>query len=625
MNKIKRFLIGTPLKNKDLNGEKFGVLWGLPILSSDAISSVAYAGQEILIVLVPVVGMLAFKELTYISIAIIALLMILTLSYSQTIDCYPNGGGAFIVAKENIGVVAGVIAGSALSIGYILTVAVSIASGVDQIVSAFRVLEPFRIILCVAVVLLMMIGNLRGIRESARIFSIPTYLFVISILFMLVVAMVKIMNGYKPEPIHFVQNTMEPLTLFLVLKAFTNGCAALTGVEAVSNSVPNFKEPSKRNAKTVLVLLSALVLIVFGGTSIIANYYPIDPNQGAMLVQIAGMVFGSTNIFYFIVTGLSFAILVLAANTAFVGFPNLISVMAKEGYVPRQLNMRGDRLSYSNGIFLLSAIAILLIIAFRANITSLIGLYAIGVFISFTLSQTGMLVRWIRTRNGNWIAKAAINGFGALITFTVVMIIAITKFTQGTWIVVIIIPILVFAMLKVKKHYTAVKIQLRVKPEEFNVETETYKNRVICPIQSINKASLRALKYAKTISDNVVALCIATDEEEGQEMREKYEAYNTGIPLIIKYSPFRKVVEPLIRFIESEEYEYNKGDMITVMLAQFNVKRGWHLFLHNQTKVFIERELLKHKHIVVAVMPLQLKDDDMVLDKFFKRRKERKK
>ena len=205
------------------------------------------------------------------------------------------------------------------------------------------------------------------------------------------------------------------------------------------------------------------------------------------------------------------------------------------------------------------------------------------------------------------------------------MIIAVTKFTQGTWIVVIIIPILVFAMLKVKKHYTAVKIQLRVKPEEFNVETETYKNRVICPIQSINKASLRALKYAKTISDNVVALCIATDEEEGQEMREKYEAYNTGIPLIIKYSPFRKVVEPLIRFIESEEYEYNKGDMITVMLAQFNVKRGWHLFLHNQTKVFIERELLKHKHIVVAVMPLQLKDDDMVLDKFFKRRKERKK
>lgn len=613
-NNFKRILIGKPLKNEALKGEKFGVLWGLPILSSDAISSVAYAGQEILIVLFPVIGMLAFKHLTYISLAIIALLTLLMLSYRQTIDSYPNGGGAFIVAKENIGVIAGVTAGSALSIGYILTVAVSIASGVDQIVSAFRFLEPYRIILCLVIILLMTLVNLRGIKESAKIFSLPTYFFILSILIMLVVGLIKVFNGHEPEPIIVVQDTLRPLSLFLVLNAFTNGCAALTGVEAVSNAVPNFKEPSTKNAKTVLLILSILVLIVFGGTSIIANYYPINPNEGAMLVQIAGMIFGTSNLFYFIITALSFTILALAANTAYFGFPNLISVMAQEGYVPRQLSMRGDRLSFSNGIILLSVISSILIIAFRANVTSLIGLYAIGVFISFTLSQTGMLFRWFKQKGKNWAIKATVNGFGALVTFIVVLIIAVTKFYQGTWLVVIVIPAMITIMLKVKKHYTAVRKQLRITPEELDtidIEHSKYTNRVIVPISSINKSSIRALRFAKTISDNVVAFCVATDDEFGKEIKEKYKKIKTDIPLIVKYSPFRKVVDPLLKFVESAEYEYEKGDMITVIVPQFTVKRWWHRFLHNQSRVYIERELLKHKHIVVAVMPLQLKDDDL--------------
>jgi amino acid transporter len=613
---LKRVLIGRPLKNEALHGEKFGILWGLPILSSDAISSVAYAGQEILIVLLPAIGMLAFKQLTFISAAIIALLAILTLSYRQTIDSYPNGGGAFIVAKENIGEIAGVVAGSALSIGYILTVAVSIASGVDQIVSAFKILEPYRVYLCLLIILLMTIGNLRGIKESAAMFSLPTYFFIFSILIMLVVGVLKIMNGYKPEPLHVAKDTLQPLTLFLILKAFTNGCAALTGVEAVSNAVPNFKEPSAKNAKTVLVLLSTLVLIVFGGTSIIANYYPTNPENGAMLVQIAGMVFGLNTPFYFIITALSFVILVLAANTAYFGFPNLISVMAREGYVPRQLSMRGDRLSYSNGILLLSAISALLIAVFKANVTSLIGLYAIGVFISFTLSQSGMFLKWIRGKNQSWVIKATINGFGAFVTLTIVVVIAITKFTQGTWIVVIVIPILIFLMNKVKKHYIAVSKQLRIKPEELpviGIESDVYKNRVIVPIESINKTSVRALRYAKTISDDVIAFSVQIDEESADKLRERYGMLNTQIPLIIKYSPFRKVVDPLLRFIESTEYDYHKGDMITVILPQFSVKSWWHNVLHNQTRLFLERELLKHKHIVISVMPLQLKDDDYVL------------
>jgi amino acid transporter len=612
---LKRYLIGKPLKNEQLSGEKFGVLWGLPILSSDAISSVAYAGTEIMLVLLPVVGMLAFRQLTYISAAIILLLAILMLSYRQTIDAYPNGGGAFVVAKENIGLIAGITAGSALSIGYIMTVAVSIASGVDQIVSAFDPLKPYKVHLTVLVILLVALGNLRGLKESARLFSLPTYFFIFSILLMLIVGLVKIIEGYEPAPLQ-VTGTMKTAGVFLILTAFTNGCAALTGVEAVSNAVPSFKSPSAKNAKMVLLLLSLLVLVVFGGTSIIANFFPTDPKNGAMLVQIAGLIFGR-NIFFYLVTILSFTILVLAANTAFVGFPNLISVMAREGYVPKQLSMRGDRLSYSNGILLLTAIAILLVVVFSANVTSLIGLYAIGVFISFTLSQSGMLLKWYREKGKNWQVKAFINGFGALVTFLIVIVIAITKFRQGTWIAVIVIPIMIFMMLNVKKHYTAISKQLKLSPEELatiDVTRDVYRNRVIVPIESINRASIRALRYARTISENVVAFNISIDEAQGRKVRERYDMVNTDIPLIIKYSPYRKVVEPLLKYISSTDYDYQKGDMITVILPQFIVKSWWNRILHNRTRVAVERELLKHhKHIVVSIMPYQLKEDDVAL------------
>lgn len=612
---IKRFLIGRPLKSEAIHSEKFGVLWGLPILSSDAISSVAYAGQEILLVLLPAIGMLAFRQLTYISCAIILLLAILTLSYRQTIDSYPNGGGAFIVAKENIGEIPGVIAGSALCVSYVLTVAVSIASGVEQIVSAFTQLRPYTVLLCVIVILLMTIGNLRGIKESAKIFSVPTYLFIFSILFLMVAGVVKIYNGYQPEPLQIAQESLQPLTMLLVLRAFTNGCSALTGVEAVSNAVPNFKEPSAKNAKAVLVLLSTLVLIVFGGTSLLANYFPTNPENGAMLIQISEMILGR-NIVFYVITALTFTILVLAANTAYFGFPNLISVMAQEGYAPRQLGFRGDRLGFSNGIVLLSGISALLIVIFKADVTSLIGLYAIGVFISFTLSQAGMFFKWWRERGKGWTTKAIINGFGAFVTLVVVVVIAFTKFSQGAWIVVVILPIMTIIILNIKKHYTAVSRQLRVSPEELaciDIPHDSYRNRVIVPIQSINKASIRALRYARTISENVVAFNVSIDEADAAKLKERYSLIKSDIPLIVKYSPFRKVVNPLIRFIQSEEYNYQKGDMITVILPQFQVTKWWNAILHNHTRIFVERELLNHKHIVVATMPLQLKDDSYVL------------
>ncbi len=610
LKNLKRVLIGRPLKNEAMGKEQFGIIWGLPILASDAISSVAYAGQEILLVLVPAIGLLAFKQLTFISAAIIGLLILLTLSYRQTIENYPNGGGAYIVAKENLGIIAGVTAGAALSVDYILTVAVSVSSGVEQITSAFLPLRPYTVIISVAMVALLMVGNLRGTRESSRIFGIPTYAFIVAILSMLVVGFMKYKGGYVP-PAPTVKSLGEPITMILLLKAFSNGCTALTGVEAVSNAVPNFKEPSTKHARTVLLLLSVIILVLFGGISLLANIYRVEPGKEAMLIMMAEQIFGRGFMFYYI-TVTTFVILIMAANTAYSGFPLLVAVMAREGYVPRQLRMRGDRLSYSNGIVLLSTVSALLIVAFNANVSSLIGLYAIGVFISFTLSQTGMLKKWIRDRGKHWFPKALVNGVGGLATAIAVVIIAFTKFEEGAWLVVILIPLLVYLMLKVKKHYMSVRNQLRIPPEELDkieIESDRYTNRVIVPIESINKSSVRALRFAKTIAENIVAFSVATDEESGKEIKERYSKLKTDIPLIVKYSPFRKVVEPLLKFIESAEYDYKKGDMITVILPQFTVSRWWHNLLHNQTRIFLERELLKHKHIVVAVMPLRLKDD----------------
>ncbi len=618
-NRFKRFIIGRPLKNEDLGDEKFSVFWGLPILASDALSSVAYAVEEILLVLFPVIGMLAFSSMTHIAAAIIGLVVILAFSYRQTIQNYPNGGGAYVVAKENLGLMAGVTAGAALSVDYILTVAVSISSGVAQITSAFPALRPYTIPLCLGIILLIMVGNLRGIRESAKLFSIPAYAFIIAVLAMLIWGFFKLRSGYIPEPPvaldPAVVQTTSSVSLFLLLRAFSNGCSALTGIEAVSNAVPNFKEPSIKHAKTVMLLLCTLVVVLFGGTILLANAFHVAPTHGkTVIIQIAEQIFGNGFMFYYVMAS-TFVILAMAANTAYSGFPLLVSVIAREGYAPRQLSMRGDRLSFSNGILLLSAISALLIVIFNANVSHLIGLYAIGVFISFTLSQSGMFMKWFRSRGKNWVPKAILNGFGAFVTAVVVVIIAITKFNEGAWIVVFLIPTLVLLMMKVRKHYEAVSEQLRLTPEEvstMDITQDHYRNRIIVPIESVNKASIRALRYARTISDNVVAFNVSIDEESGEKVRKKYSMLKTDIPLIVKYSPFRKVVEPLLKFIESAEYDYRKGDMITVILPQFAVRSWWHTLLHNHSRVFIERELLKHKHIVVATMPLQLKPDHMI-------------
>lgn len=620
MNWLKRFLIGKPLASEELKHEKYSVFWGLPILSSDAISSVAYATEEILLVLVPMVGLMAFRPLSLISGAIVLLLAILTFSYRQTIASYPCGGGAYIVASENLGIYAGVIAGSSLALDYILTTAVSISAGTAALTSAFPHLFQFRVEICLVILLLLYLGNLRGIRESAKLFGTPTYIFVLLVLMMIIVGIIKVkFFGYvPPEPHVPVTSGIEPISLILILTAFSSGCAALTGVEAVSNAVPNFKEPTTKHARMVLLLLSFFVFLLFGGISVLANFYHVVPLHGkTVLSQIAGEVFGAHSPLFYIFQAATMLILALAANTAFADFPMLFSVMSRDGFAPRQLSYRGERLSYSNGITALTLIAALLIFIFKGDTHRLIPLYAVGVFISFTLSQSGMFVKWLRSKEKGWVFKAIVNGVGAIVTFVTVIIIGATKFIHGAWIIVLVIPILMLIMLRIKRHYLAVSLQLRLPLEELeaiDLSKDTYRNHVIVPVESINKTSIRALRYAKTISNNVVAFNISTNTETERRIREKWSLLKTDIPLIIKYSSQGKVIKPLLEFIESyEQHNYQRGDMITVILPQFSVRARWQILLHNRSRARIQRDLLKHKHIVVATMPLRLKHDDEII------------
>lgn len=617
LKRIKQVLIGKPLKNEEIHGQKYSIFRGLPILASDPISSVAYASEEILIILVPAIGVLAYRELGFISAGIILLLLILTFSYRQTIQTYPNGGGAFIVASDNLGTIPGVTAGASLAVDYILTVAVSISSGTAAITSAFPVLYPYTVPICLVILLGIMLGNLRGIRESSRMFSIPTYAFIVTMLITVFFGIGRYLTGgvsAQATTVPVPQQT-QPITAVLLLSAFANGCAALTGVEAVSNAIPNFKKPQVKNAQHVLLLLSFFVLLLFGGVSILANLYHAIPQTGnTVLSQIAFGIYGNTPMYY-IVQATTAVILVMAANTSYSDFPLLMSLIGNAGFAPRQLSQRGDRLSFSNGILFLSAIAAILIVVFRGNTNLLIPLYAIGVFISFTLSQFGMFKRWVTHREGHWLHKAVINGIGALVTATVVLIIGTTKFRRGAWIVIIVIPLLVFVMLRIKKHYLAVAKQLRIEPEELgkaDVDHAAYRNRVIVLMSSVNRASIRALRYAETISDHVVAFNVSIDPESGEKIRQRYSLLQTKVPLHIKYSPYRKIVDPLLEFIDSEEYQYTKGDMITVIVPEFEVRKRWQRILHNGTGQYIAKRLLKYKHIVVATMPLQLKDEGLL-------------
>lgn len=601
-NVLKRIFVGHPLKSNQSSEERLTKRTALAVFSSDALSSVAYATEEILLVLV-LAGSAALGNSLYIAFAIVALLVIVVLSYGQTIHAYPSGGGAYIVAKDNLGEHFGLTAGAALLIDYILTVSVSVSAGIAAVTSAFPALYGDRVPLAVLAIALITIGNLRGIRESGKIFAIPAYFFIVSIFVLIVVGLVRISQGTL-APVAAVSQAVAPLTLFLILRAFAAGCTALTGVEAISNGVQAFKRPESRNARLTLYTMGAILAVLFIGITVLARYLHLTPVAGETLVsQIAASVFGRSFI-YFLIQAATALILILAANTSFADFPRLASILARDRFLPIQLVSQGDRLVFSNGILLLATVASLIVIGFGAETNRIIPLYAIGVFISFSLSQFGMVVKWFRERHPAWLLHAALNGTGAIVTTVVFVIIAVTKFRQGAWAVLVIIPVFIVTMFGIRRHYQHLKTRLTLTQEQ---EIPVPKEHIaVLFVGDIHKGAVAALRYAKTIQPtSIKAIHISFSEEDSIEVREKWNRWGMDVPLIIAPSPYRRLIDILMHYIREIERQ-NPMAAITVILPEFICPHWWQLLLHNQTASRLKHALL-YEHVSVVSVPIQLK------------------
>ncbi|ACV61998.1 conserved hypothetical protein [Desulfofarcimen acetoxidans DSM 771] len=610
LKELRRAIIGQPLESAKIAHERFSVPKGLAILSSDALSSVAYAGEEILHVLVPVIGLLSFNFLTPISIAIIFLLFIVSFSFRQIITAYPRtSGGAYIVAKENLGTLAGLIAGAALLFDYLLTVAVSISAGVAALTSAYHAAIPHRVSIALIVITFLILMNLRGIRESATFFSYPTYGFILGMFILITWGSLKLfINGtiFSPVPVQTGNNiNLSNIALvWIILRAFSSGCTALTGIEAVSDAVPNFKEPEGRNAKRVLALLALLLFILFGGLTLLTRALHVVPTENMTVIsQVALKIFGPGFFFYLFQasTGL---ILLLAANTAFAGFPLLASLMARDKYLPRYLGLRGDKLVFSNGVILLGLLAALLIVIFDGITTRLIPLYAVGVFTAFTVAQSGMVKRWYSLKETGWRRKMFINGIGAVVTGIVTIVVAITKFEHGAWIVMIIIPTMVSIFLTIHKHYQDIRVEL-----DFDnyLNRELVRHKIIVPIASLTNVVANTVDYGKTLSDDIKAVHVSTDSAITEKLQIKWAIWNPGVELLVLNSPFRSVFEPLIEYILKVEDSKSDDEVITVLIPEFVTTKWWHRFLHNQTGLILQNALVIRSNVIVTTVPYHLK------------------
>jgi amino acid transporter len=608
LSQIKRLIIGAPIPSHLAHRERFSRVTGLAVLSSDPLSSVAYATEEILRVLV-LGGVAALGLVTPIGAVIAAMLAIVVFSYRQTIHAYPSGGGAYIVAKDNLGRLPSLIAAASLLIDYVLTVAVSIAAGVAAITSALPGWRLDRVELSLAFVAVLMLGNLRGVRESGRLFAAPTYFFIISILTMIGVGAWRYMTGTL-EPAPLPQNplplgagSVAALGTFRILTAFSNGCTALTGVEAVSNGVPAFRQPESRNAAATLGTMAVMSIAMFTGITLLAHAYGVVPSGSETVVsQIARSTFGGRSLFYYAVQVATMLILVLAANTAYADFPRLASIVARDRFLPRQFMNQGDRLAFSNGIVILSVLAALLLVTFGGDTHSLIPLYMIGVFVSFTLSQAGMVVHWRKLRSVRWRTSAAINGFGAIVTGIVLIVIATTKAFEGAWIVMVMIPMLVAVFEVTRRHYDQVAAELTVdgwRPEPVNHHT------VLVPIGGIQKAVVQALRYGRTLSDDVRAVYVDIDPAATEGLRKQWSDWNQRTELIVLESPYRSLMEPLLEYVEQVQADKPDG-YVTVILPEFVPRRIWHHLLHNQHALLIKGALLFKPNVIVTSVPFHL-------------------
>lgn len=607
LKKIKHLVLGQSLRSDALDHEKFSVIWGLPVLSSDAISSVSYACEEILMVLIPVLGMASYGLLMKVGFAIVFLLFILVFSYRQTINCYPQGGGSYIVASDNLGKVFGLIAAASLAIDYVLTVAVSVCAGTAAITSAFPQLLSMRTGIALIIISLLTIGNLRGMKDSSVLFGIPTYLFIITILLLIVTGFVKVLIFHEtPAVSAAMPQYVENAGLLLFLKAFSSGCTALTGVEAVSDGIPNFREPAQKNAKRVLYLLAGLVFVIFLGISALASLYHIIPNANVTVIaMIAEAVFGNGTLLFYLVQVTTAVILTMAANTAFADLPLLLSILARDGFVPRQFMSRGSRLSFSNGILLLFFLSAALVIYFHASSHLLMPLYAVGVFLSFTLSQAGMFVRWVKRKEDKWKHKAFINGAGMVITGITCVIIAASKFLHGAWIVLICIPVLVYIMERIRRHYHYVKESLKIRSaEELQPYDLQIHGRVILPVDSINRSFLKAYHYACSLQVREMEFYhVNTNAEATEKLQELYQQMRLDIPLVVEDAPYRNVNEMILHHVEEAQNDLKKKESVTVILPQFVMKKKRFHALHNQTSMQLKLQLSKLRNVSVVSVP----------------------
>jgi amino acid transporter len=620
---LSHWLIGRPLSTADAPHQTIGKAVGLAVFASDALSSTAYATQEILGVL-SVAGSLAYNYVFPISVAIVALLAIVTISYEQTIHAYPGGGGAYIVARDNLGETPAQIAGAALLTDYILTVAVSVSSGVAQMVSAYPILDPFRIQIGVSAVILIMLINLRGVKESGAAFALPTYFFVVMMFITVGLGIFRSLTGtlgvvIDPPELH-IAKTISAITPFLLLHAFANGTTALTGVEAISNGITAFKEPRSRNAGITLIWMSIILGSLFLGISHLTGQIGgVYSHDETIISQLARTVFDGRGTLYLATIAATTVILIMAANTAFADFPRLGALAAGDRFLPRQLTFRGSRLVYSNGIVTLAVIASLLIIVFKARVDLLIPLYAIGVFLSFTLSQTGMARRWrkighlnegeeivepgsVLRYNKGWRFKMLVNSFGALCTAIVMVIFAVTKFREGAWVVLLIIPALVKVFFTIHHHYKDLASHLTL--DKFSgLPARQTRHRVIMPVSGIHQGTLQALKYAKLLSDDVTAVHVSIDPAETEKVQKKWKTWGEGTRLIILDSPFRLFIEPLLKYLEEIIDKRQPNETVTIVVPQFIPSKRWHHALHMRTADVLRQELLSKHGVVVTDVP----------------------
>lgn len=610
-HKIQRVAIGRPIESSLSSHQRLSKRKALAVFSSDALSSTAYATEEILLVLA-LAGAVGFVYLMPIALAIVILLAIVVFSYRQTIFAYPSGGGAYSVTRENLGQTPSLVAASALLTDYILTVAVSISAGTAAVTSAFPEVRPYAVEMGVGAIILITLINLRGVRESGTIFAIPTYAFIIGMAALVAIGLVSWMtgdSGISAETSAPLEPT-ESITLLLLFRAFSSGCAALTGVEAISNGVPAFEEPTSRNAARTLVIMALILGTLFLGISLLADHFHLVPNEDETIIsQLARAVVGES-LFYYGIQAATASILFLAANTSFADFPRVTSVLALDRFLPHQFAFRGDRLVYTSGIVVLSALSCVLVVGFGANVSALIGLYAVGVFISFTLSQYGMVRRWKRQPDSRHrTIGMAVSTAGAVTTGLVAIIIIETKFVQGAWAVLILIPVLMFLMSRVHRHYLSVADQLRMPASVIRARRQAYVRggAALVPVASLNRSAVIAIEYARAQFDDVTAIHVTDTLESIEDLRQKWELANMQVPLIVIESPFRELIAPIVQF--TEQFHDEKGGLnVTVIVPEFVPHSIWHLLLHNQTAWRLRFAFWKHPGIVVTSVPYHLRE-----------------